>query len=69
MASWAGDNMEDTTIRQYSDVDLASDLRTHRSTSASHRVLWCFGHHARELTRAWLLVGKLAYPIARLRQK
>eukprot|EP00959_Pyramimonas_sp_CCMP1952_P024208 508089-Pyramimonas_sp.AAC.1 len=38
--SWVGSDMEDVTIRQYSDADLASDLRTHRSTSASRQVIW-----------------------------
>eukprot|EP00959_Pyramimonas_sp_CCMP1952_P132066 2761369-Pyramimonas_sp.AAC.1 len=32
--------MEDVTIQQYSDADLASDLRTHRSASAGHQVIW-----------------------------
>eukprot|EP00959_Pyramimonas_sp_CCMP1952_P001974 40599-Pyramimonas_sp.AAC.1 len=40
MTSWVGDNMGDATIRQYYDADLASDLRTHRSTSASRQVIW-----------------------------
>eukprot|EP00959_Pyramimonas_sp_CCMP1952_P437103 9151779-Pyramimonas_sp.AAC.1 len=34
-----GDRMGDVTVRQYSDADLASELRTHRSTSASHQVI------------------------------
>eukprot|EP00959_Pyramimonas_sp_CCMP1952_P182199 3809539-Pyramimonas_sp.AAC.1 len=32
--------MEDASIRQYSDADLASDLWTHRSSRASHQVIW-----------------------------
>eukprot|EP00959_Pyramimonas_sp_CCMP1952_P081241 1697316-Pyramimonas_sp.AAC.1 len=40
MTSWVGDAMGDVGIRQCSDADLASDLRTHRSASASHQVIW-----------------------------
>ena len=40
MVSWVGDKPEDVELRQYSDADLASDLRTHRSTSASHQIIW-----------------------------
>eukprot|EP00959_Pyramimonas_sp_CCMP1952_P005992 125525-Pyramimonas_sp.AAC.2 len=31
--------MEDVLLKQYSDVDLASDIRTHRSTSASYQAI------------------------------
>eukprot|EP00959_Pyramimonas_sp_CCMP1952_P055472 1159381-Pyramimonas_sp.AAC.1 len=34
MSSWVGGRMEDVLLKQYSDADLASDIRTHRSTSA-----------------------------------
>eukprot|EP00959_Pyramimonas_sp_CCMP1952_P141604 2963521-Pyramimonas_sp.AAC.1 len=40
MTSWVSDEVEDVTIRQYSDADLASDVRTHRSASASRQVIW-----------------------------
>eukprot|EP00959_Pyramimonas_sp_CCMP1952_P302704 6333914-Pyramimonas_sp.AAC.1 len=40
MTSWVGDRMGDVTILQYSDADLASDLRTRRSASAGHQVIW-----------------------------
>ena len=40
MVSWVGDSMDDVLLKQYSDADLASDIRTHRSTSASYQVLW-----------------------------
>ena len=40
MTSWVGDKLEDVVLNQYSDADLASDLRTHRSTSASHQIIW-----------------------------
>eukprot|EP00959_Pyramimonas_sp_CCMP1952_P431889 9045069-Pyramimonas_sp.AAC.1 len=32
--------MEDVLLKQYSDADLASDIRTHRSTSASFQAIW-----------------------------
>eukprot|EP00959_Pyramimonas_sp_CCMP1952_P369253 7734417-Pyramimonas_sp.AAC.1 len=32
--------MEDVLLKQYSDADLASDIRTHRSTSASYQAIW-----------------------------
>eukprot|EP00959_Pyramimonas_sp_CCMP1952_P349661 7326561-Pyramimonas_sp.AAC.1 len=32
--------MEAAQIRQYSDADLASDVRTHRSTGASRQAIW-----------------------------
>eukprot|EP00959_Pyramimonas_sp_CCMP1952_P375598 7866494-Pyramimonas_sp.AAC.1 len=40
MTSWIGDRMEDVTMRQYNDADLASDLRAHRSASARNQVIW-----------------------------
>eukprot|EP00959_Pyramimonas_sp_CCMP1952_P344460 7214376-Pyramimonas_sp.AAC.1 len=40
MTSWAGDKKEDVMLKQYSDADLASDIRTHRSTSASFQAIW-----------------------------
>eukprot|EP00959_Pyramimonas_sp_CCMP1952_P470938 9497565-Pyramimonas_sp.AAC.1 len=40
MTSWAGDTMEDVMIQQCYDADFASDLRTHRSTSASPQMIW-----------------------------
>eukprot|EP00959_Pyramimonas_sp_CCMP1952_P348830 7308465-Pyramimonas_sp.AAC.1 len=39
MSSWVGDSMEDVLLNQYSDADLASDVRTHRSTSASYQAI------------------------------
>eukprot|EP00959_Pyramimonas_sp_CCMP1952_P062970 1316405-Pyramimonas_sp.AAC.1 len=32
VTSWVGDKEEDALLKQYSDADLASDIRTHRST-------------------------------------
>eukprot|EP00959_Pyramimonas_sp_CCMP1952_P257571 5381571-Pyramimonas_sp.AAC.1 len=32
--------MADVLLKQYSDADLASDIRTHRSTSASYQAIW-----------------------------
>eukprot|EP00959_Pyramimonas_sp_CCMP1952_P069367 1447521-Pyramimonas_sp.AAC.1 len=32
--------MEDVLLKQYSDADLASDIRTHRSTCASYQAIW-----------------------------
>eukprot|EP00959_Pyramimonas_sp_CCMP1952_P269339 5630664-Pyramimonas_sp.AAC.1 len=32
--------MEDVLLKQYSDADLASDIITHRSTSASYQAIW-----------------------------
>eukprot|EP00959_Pyramimonas_sp_CCMP1952_P081905 1711098-Pyramimonas_sp.AAC.1 len=40
MSSWVGDKMEDVLLKQYSDADLASDIRTHRNTSASFQAIW-----------------------------
>eukprot|EP00959_Pyramimonas_sp_CCMP1952_P215078 4500602-Pyramimonas_sp.AAC.1 len=40
MTSWVGDKKEDVLLKQYSDADLASDIRTRRSTSASYRAIW-----------------------------
>eukprot|EP00959_Pyramimonas_sp_CCMP1952_P330150 6912665-Pyramimonas_sp.AAC.1 len=40
MSSWVGDKMEDVLLKQYSDADLASDIRTHRSTCASFQAMW-----------------------------
>eukprot|EP00959_Pyramimonas_sp_CCMP1952_P026192 549854-Pyramimonas_sp.AAC.1 len=39
MSSWVGDRMEDVLLKQYSGADLASDIRTHRSTSASYQAI------------------------------
>eukprot|EP00959_Pyramimonas_sp_CCMP1952_P266349 5568415-Pyramimonas_sp.AAC.1 len=39
MTSWVGDRMEDVLLMQYYDADLASDIRTHRSTSASYQAI------------------------------
>ena len=38
--SWVGDSLSDVELWQYSDADLAGDLRTQRSTSASHQIIW-----------------------------
>ena len=38
--SWVGDPMADVWLRQFADADLASDPRTHRSTSACNLKLW-----------------------------
>ena len=40
MVSWVGDELADVWLRQYADADLASDIRTHRSTSANNQKLW-----------------------------
>eukprot|EP00959_Pyramimonas_sp_CCMP1952_P367975 7708314-Pyramimonas_sp.AAC.1 len=40
MSSLVGDRMEDVLLMQYSDADLASDIRTHRGTSASYQAIW-----------------------------
>eukprot|EP00959_Pyramimonas_sp_CCMP1952_P269263 5629262-Pyramimonas_sp.AAC.1 len=40
MTSWVGDKLEDVLLKQYSDAYLASDIRTHRSTSASVQGIW-----------------------------
>eukprot|EP00959_Pyramimonas_sp_CCMP1952_P352717 7389974-Pyramimonas_sp.AAC.1 len=32
--------IEDFLLKQYSDADLASDIRTHRGTSASYQAIW-----------------------------
>ena len=42
--SWVGDDLADVWIRQYADADLASDVRTHRSTSANTQKLWGAQH-------------------------
>eukprot|EP00959_Pyramimonas_sp_CCMP1952_P344988 7225084-Pyramimonas_sp.AAC.1 len=44
-SSWVGDSMEDVSLKQYSDADLASDIRTHRGTSSSDQAIW--GPHTR----------------------
>eukprot|EP00959_Pyramimonas_sp_CCMP1952_P285530 5970200-Pyramimonas_sp.AAC.1 len=38
MPSWVGGRNEDVLLKQYS-ADLASDIRTHRSTSASYQAI------------------------------
>ena len=40
MVSWVGDDVADLWIKQYADADLASDIRTHRSTSANAQKIW-----------------------------
>eukprot|EP00959_Pyramimonas_sp_CCMP1952_P343197 7189180-Pyramimonas_sp.AAC.1 len=57
--------MEDVLLKQYSDADLASDIRTHRSTSASFQAIW--GPY----TRAGQSMGsqRPAFPTVHLRQR
>eukprot|EP00959_Pyramimonas_sp_CCMP1952_P400223 8385701-Pyramimonas_sp.AAC.1 len=40
MTSWVGDRKEDVLLKQYCDSDLASDIRTRRSASASYQAIW-----------------------------
>eukprot|EP00959_Pyramimonas_sp_CCMP1952_P419725 8791613-Pyramimonas_sp.AAC.1 len=37
---WFGDRMGYITVKQHSDADLASDVRTHRSTYARRKINW-----------------------------
>eukprot|EP00959_Pyramimonas_sp_CCMP1952_P169004 3530502-Pyramimonas_sp.AAC.1 len=39
MTSWVGDKKEDVLLKQYYDANLASDIRAHRSTSASYQAI------------------------------
>eukprot|EP00959_Pyramimonas_sp_CCMP1952_P369760 7744693-Pyramimonas_sp.AAC.1 len=47
LVSWVSDRREDACLRQFADADLASDIRTHRSTGANAQFLW--GPNARAL--------------------
>ena len=40
LVSWVGDDISEVWIRQYADADLASDIRTHRSTSANSQKIY-----------------------------
>eukprot|EP00959_Pyramimonas_sp_CCMP1952_P342445 7174582-Pyramimonas_sp.AAC.1 len=55
MSTWVGDRMEDVLLNQYSDADLASDIRTHR---ARVPVIKQSGAHALELGGLWGLSGR-----------
>eukprot|EP00959_Pyramimonas_sp_CCMP1952_P295138 6172611-Pyramimonas_sp.AAC.1 len=40
LESCVGDRREDVWLKQFADADLASDIRTRRSTSANAQFLW-----------------------------
>eukprot|EP00959_Pyramimonas_sp_CCMP1952_P418088 8759432-Pyramimonas_sp.AAC.1 len=60
VTSWVGDKKEDVLLTQYYDADLASDIPTHRSTSASYEAIW--GPHALELGSLWDRNDKRVFP-------
>eukprot|EP00959_Pyramimonas_sp_CCMP1952_P109545 2291619-Pyramimonas_sp.AAC.1 len=64
MSSWVGDRMEDVLLKQISDADLASDVRTHRSTSACYQAIW---GHAPEQGSLWDPSDRRVFPLAPLR--